>query len=90
MNINLNKDEVEILDLLLENEIKSNEDYFSDIKGEELNYFCKITDDLKKLKEKISDYVEYSVFIQEIKIDDMIECEIDDLIAKRHERKKND
>lgn len=83
VDIKFNRAELEQLDLLLDNEITSISYFLSDVKGDEEKEFW-ITEqkDLKKLRNKLKQ--EVNLVIQELKIDDMIENQIDDAIAKRH------
>lgn len=83
VDIRFNKAELENLDLLLDNEITSISYFLSDAKSdEEREFWIKNSKDLKKIRNKLKQ--ETNLVIQELKIDDMIENQIDDAIAKRH------
>lgn len=82
MKIELNEDDLEQLDLLLENEIKENEDYLENIKDkEEKIYYYDLIIEQKNLKDRL--LIEKNIVLQQL--DNMIENEIDYWKEKRFE-----
>jgi alcohol dehydrogenase class IV len=76
-----NEQELELLNLVLDREIKENEDYVETLHGDEFDAWNDELNDLKKLKQKLK--IEKNLVIQKL-VDDMIDNQIDDLIAQRH------
>lgn len=77
-----NKSELELLNICLDNQIGSNESFIDDVKDkEEKEYWIQEIKDLKNLKKKIN--TELNVVVQQFKIDEMIENQIDSLIEMK-------
>lgn len=75
MMMDLNSKDLEYIDILLDNEINSISCFSDDVKGEEKEYWIATQKDLKDLREKLN--VERNLIIQELKIDEMIDNEMD-------------
>lgn len=77
-----NTDELELLNICLDNEISSNESFIDDVKDkEEKEYWIQGIKDLKDLRNKLN--TELNIAVQQLKIDEMIENEIDSQIEMK-------
>lgn len=79
--MDLNRDEVEYILTLIDNEVKSNENFLDDIKDrEEREFWISTNDDLLELRKK---FIESEIVLQQL--DEMIEARVDDLTELKHE-----
>lgn len=77
-----NTEELELLNICLDNQIGSNESFLDDVKDkEEKEYWIQEIKELKDLRNKLN--IELNVVVQEFKIDEMIENQIDSLIEMK-------
>lgn len=77
-----NTEQLELLNICLDNQIGSNESFLDDVKDkEEKEYWIQEIKELKDLRNKLN--IELNVVVQEFKIDEMIENQIDSLIEMK-------
>lgn len=77
-----NTEQLELLNICLDNQISSNESFIDDIKDkEEKEYWIQEIKELKELRNKLN--IELNVVVQQFKIDEMIENQIDSLIEMK-------
>lgn len=92
MKINLELEELEQLDLLLEDEISSNQSYLNDIKKEEeKEYYIGLIAEQKELKYKLEKaQIEENLVIQQYKAERENEILIDNYLCEGYDRMRDD
>jgi len=93
MKLELQQEELEQLDLLLENEIKSNQDYLIDIDKDEdeLRYYKGVIVEQQALKQKLEEaQIEENIVLQQLKAERENEILIDNYLSESYDRMRDD